>query len=255
MDSLEILRKLIEQQQYELLLASCEKYWDQQPDPAILGIRSFACTLLGKNAQAATLLAQARQHQAELDADALTDLVAALIVVDEVDAAIDILDALLATNPRHSLALGRRAYCYFAQGKLEKAEEYFERSAQIEPTKIAVLDHLASIILIRQDYSKADAVIQQGLEQLAAQRAGMPAALVQGYWQSLTGMQFQVWVATGEFLTAQGWFQKQLHTIDEDDFVQAVLAYSQQLREASRHSQAEAVLYEYAKHYPNGLRN
>ncbi|MEH6591534.1 MAG: tetratricopeptide repeat protein [Halioglobus sp.] len=192
MDSLEILRKLIEQQQYESLLELCEKYWDQQPDPAILGIRSFACTLLGKNEQAHAFLSQALQHQQDLDADALTDLVAALIVQEEVDTAIDILDSLLATNPRHSLALGRRAYCYFVQGDLKKAEEYFERSAQIEPTKIAVLDHLARIILTRKDYQKAASVIQQGFQQLAVQREDMPAALAQGYWQSLTDMQSEI---------------------------------------------------------------
>jgi tetratricopeptide (TPR) repeat protein len=192
MDSLQILRKLIEQQQYELLLESCDKYWQQRPDPAILGIRAFACTLLGKNEQARGFLSQALEHQQELDTDALTDLVAALIVADKVDAAIDILDALLASNPRHSLALGRRAYCYFVQGNLEKAEEYFERSAQIEPTKIAVLDHLARIILIRKDYEKAGSVIQQGLAQLAAQRDDMPADLVEGYWRSLTGMQHEI---------------------------------------------------------------
>jgi tetratricopeptide (TPR) repeat protein len=253
MAPLQTLRKLIEQQEYELLLESCETYWREQPDPAILGIHSFACTMLGKNEQALEYLDQARAHQPELDADALTDLVAALIVVEQVDTAIEILDSILAANPRHSLALGRRAYCFFTQNKLAQAEEYFDRSAQLEPTKIAVLDHLAGIIMTRQGYEEAQSVIQQGLEQLAAQRTGMPDALYCGYWRSLTGMQFKLWVATEQFPTAQGWFAAQLHTLTEDDFVHALAQYRGYLTEAGLTSQADDILQEHQSHYPNSL--
>jgi hypothetical protein len=58
MNSLQILGKLIEQQQYELLLQHCETFWQDKPQPAILGIGSFACTLLGKNEVAPACLAQ-----------------------------------------------------------------------------------------------------------------------------------------------------------------------------------------------------
>ena len=58
MDSLQILRKLIEQQQYQLLLQSCETFWQDKPQPETLSIWPFAFTLPGKNEEALAYLAQ-----------------------------------------------------------------------------------------------------------------------------------------------------------------------------------------------------
>ncbi len=198
MKPLDILRKLIEQQQYDVLRDSCEKFWHDSHHPAILGVWSFACTVLGEKEQALEYLAQARSHQKELDDDALTDLVAALIVLEDIDAAIEILESILASNPSHSLATARRGYCHLQKNELAKAEQYFERSAQLEPTKIAVLDHLASILITRMDYDRAEEVVRQGLYQLAQQRNDMPDDLVEGYFQSLTDMQLQVSINKGQ---------------------------------------------------------
>lgn len=266
LSQLNFLRTLLEQQQYDPLHAACLD--SDLADPAVQVLLALACAHLGRREAAEHWRDQALTQPGALDVDARVDLAAVFIVWLEVEAAAETLEAVqqeLANEgrPEHALLLARLGWCRMQAGQMDEARRLFARSAVSQPTRPLVFIHLARLCLhasplgaadaLAPDFDAAQQAIAQGVALLQASHADWPAALVCQYTGQLRGLQLELWIASGEFARAEQWLAERRETLDEEDWLALVTGSAMVLAGADRHAQAEDLLREALKHYPQNL--
>ena len=80
-NSLKLLRKLSDQQQYFELRELSQSVWRETQEPVVLPLLAFAQGQMGETALAEKTLDEALFYRSQFDAEALVDLSAVLIVL------------------------------------------------------------------------------------------------------------------------------------------------------------------------------
>lgn len=267
MQPLNFLRVLLEQQQYGALQAACLD--SDLTEPAVQVLLALACAHLGQGVEAAHWRDQALGRQRAMDVDTQVDLAAVFMVQMEVEAATNILMAAqqgLANDgrPEHPLLLARLAWCRMQDRKLGEARRLFARSAALQPTRPVVFVNLARLCLPTgpsgaaedesgADFGAAQQAIERGVALLQARHSDWPESLVRQYTSQLRGLQLELWITSGEYARAEQWLSERRATLDEGDWVGLITGCAMVLAGTDCHAQAEDLLREALKHYPQNL--
>lgn len=262
MITINLLRKLADQQQYAELKDTCLGFLQEDPNPAILPLLAVAYVHLGQLTLAHETLAQINECQAEYDAASLVDLSAVYIVLHRFDEAESLLQQALTIKPDHGLGLARLGLCLLAKGDLQGAQISFEKAADIEPERIPIFTHLLQIYLQLKKSELAQVLVERAFASLAKIKSTIPESLAEYYWQTLCVMQLQVWVASEQFAEAEEWLHEQQYIektgADKTDtekhehtVVYLISQYARFLAESDQHQHATEFLQESQKQYPD----
>ncbi len=258
MSTLSVLRKLAERQQYLDLIEAGTSCWAQSQDLAILPLLAQAHAHLGERQRANEILVRAFGSSRELDGYARVDAAAALVVLQRVNEAIPLLEQALVEEPNYALGLARLGYCRMLQMDLASAQVLLQQAADIEPERLPVLVVLAQVHLLQTQLPLAQVALEKGREALSQSLDELPTELYQQYWHQLNGMQFQLWVAVDDFASAEQRLEdlalehKEGH-LEERDFVMCLERYSRLLAERNLQHQAEDILREYLRQFPQNV--
>lgn len=257
-NSLGLLRKLADQQQYAELREMCQNFWDETQDQALLPLLALAQGQLGEKELAAKTLGQAQSCQCEYAADELVDLAAVLIVFQRLNEAVVVLDQVLLKQPQHALALARLGYCRLLKKDLETAQDLLQRSIQLAPERITVFVQLAHLHVDQENYSATEQVVHQALELLARTESELPQAIIANYRRQLNSLQLRIWVERQQYDAAEMLLQQQFKRqenseVSEDDFIHDLSFYAQLLAERDLHEQSIDSLSEYLKLIPHSV--
>ena len=253
MDSPKILRQLADQQQFALLADQARAHWQDTAEPVVLPLLALACVHLGDRAGAESALTQLTPLADTLDLDARVDLAAAHILTGQLDKASSALEAVVAAQPKHSLALARLAFCRMQMGQLDEARVLYQRSTTLAPHRLPVWSALARLYLTAHDIAAAQSALSAAQQRLAEQTSVLPASAVAVFTSQLNDLQLEIHVSAGQVAQAEAWLAEQRGTLSEADWVTYVSGYATVLAGHNRHAEAEAALREALQHYPENF--
>ena len=253
-EGLAYYRKLIDRQQFRLVLDQLDGEWADTRAPDFLVLRALAHAQLGQLAQVESLFHQIHPLRNQLDINAQVDWAAVLLLLNRLEEAEQLLAQALERQTDHDLALARAGYCAMVQGRFAEAEGYLQDSLALAPQRVLVWNNLAAVAAQQQNWPLAQWAIDRGTEYLYS-TSGLPDTVLNHWRDLLTLSQLQLWVGSEQFAAAEAWLQEQLsaqqnHVLSEEQFAQWLVEYSQLLAQADRHAQAEECLREYREHFP-----
>lgn len=243
MSSLSILRRLVLQQQFELLQEAC----GVPQSPAEQVLLALACAQLGE--PDATRHALAGVNLAILDIDARVDLAAVQLLLGELDTAQALLEKALFEAPEHALLLARLAACQLRRQQTAVARQLYERSLALVPN-ILIYQQLLRLFLQEGAVKDAECLLVQAEAFWACEREHWPELQAARHDQQLRGLRLAWWLAAEQYAAADLWLEEQQTTLDEEDYCGLLSGYAQRLAERGRHSQAEDTLCRGGRHYP-----
>ena len=249
MNSLLLLRRLVEQRQFELLLDACSPSLTQHPAEHVLW--ALACAHLG-DAQAARHALSVLDVSA-LDLDARVDLAAVHLLLGDTDTAQALLTAALTEAPEHSLLLARLAACHVLRQESDTARQLYEQSLALQP-RILVFEHLLHLYLQRGELTHAEHTLAEAQAFWAHERAHWPEAQAAWHSQQLRSLRLDLWLANEGFAAADAWLDEQQSELAEEPWCDLLGSYGQRLAELGRHAQAEDTLRRGLRHYPQQQR-
>ena len=257
-NSLKLLRKLSDQQQYFELRDLSQSVWHETQAPVVLPLLAFAQSRTGDAALSEQTLEQALLYQSEFDAEALVDLAAVLIVLERLDDAVRILDEVLLQRPEQALALARLGYCRLLQNDFEGAQTLLQKAIALQPERIGVLLHLAHVHLSQSQLEEGQQAVDQAFVLLTEISPELPPALLSQHDYQLNGLQCRIWVDGQQYDFAELWLQEQADlqrqaTLTEVAFINYLCLYTQLLAGRDMHGQALDILREYFKLFPQNL--
>lgn len=245
MNSLPLLRRLVEQRQFELLLDACSPSLTQHPAEHVLW--ALACAHLG-DAQAARDALSVLDVSA-LDLDARVDLAVVHLLLGDTDTAQALLTAALTEAPAHSLLLARLAACHVQRRELDTARQLYGQSLALQP-RILVFEHLLHLYLQSAELAHAERTLAEAEAFWAHERVHWPEPQAAWHTRQLQGLRLDLWLANEGFAAADAWLDEQQAALAEDDYCALLTGYAQRLAERGRHAQAEDALRRALRHYP-----
>ena len=246
MNSLLLLRRLVEQRQFALLHEACAPAAAQHPAESVLW--ALACAHLD-DAQSARHVLSALDASA-LDLDARVDLAAVHLLLGDTDAAQALLTAALVDAPEHALLLARLAACHVQRQELEAARQLYEQSLALQP-RILVFEHLLHLYLQSADLARAEHTWAEADAFWAGEQAHWPEAQAAWHTQQLRGFRLDIWLANEGFAAADAWLDAQQTVLEEEPWCDLLGGYALRLAERGRHAQAEEALRRGLRHYPS----
>lgn len=253
MTPLHLLRQLADQQQFAELKLTAASCWAETGDRQVLPLLALAHAQLGERGEAAQLGETCRSRIGELDNDARVDLAAVDCLFWRINEAIELLEPVLAAEPKHSLALARLAWCRMQQGQLAEARTLYQRSAELAPHRLPVWSALARLYLEAGESVAAQSALDTAIERLSEQSDVLPAPAIEAFTAQLRGLQLEIWVSAGQIAQAEQWLEARRESLPEETWVALVLGYANLLAGRDRHSEAEEGLRTALKHYPENL--
>ncbi len=250
---LSLLRRMVDYQQFTELKSASSDYWRESGDLHALPLLALAHAHLGEGDAALNSLAQIKGREAELDPDGRADLAVALILLWRIEEAIELLDAVLAQQPDHPLALARRAWCWLQQGNLETARKMYERSAELGEWRIPVYTSLVRLLLMQSDTVSAQYQLDGAIRRYQEIYSELPETVAEQNRALLRLLQLEVWVASEKFAEAEAWLNQKRETEAEDEWVGLVVGYSTLLANSDHHDQCGDMLREGLRHYPESI--
>lgn len=245
MNSLPLLRRLVEQRQFELLHEVCSSSALQAPAEHVL--LALACAHFG-DAQAARQALSVLDVSA-LDLDARVDLAAVHVLLGDTDAAQALLSAARTDAPKNPLLLARLAACHLQRQEPETARHLYEQSLALQP-RILVFEHLLNLYLQSGELARAEHILAEAEAFWAHEQANWPDAQAAWHSQQLRGLRLDLWLAQDAFAAADAWLDEQQAVLAEEDWCKLVGSYALRLAERGRHAQAEDVLRRGLRHCP-----
>ena len=249
MNSLLLLRRLVEQRQFELLHEACSLSATQHPAEHVLW--ALACAHLG-DAQAARQALSVLDVSA-LDLDARVDLAAVHLLLGDTDAAQALLTVARIDVPEHSLLLARLAACHLQRQEPEAARQLYEHSLALQP-RILVFEHLLHLYLQGADLAQAERTLADAEAFWDHEQAHWPEAQAAWHSQKLRGLRLDLWLANEGFAAADAWLDEQQAVFEEEPWCDLLGSYALRLAEHGRHAQAEDALRRGLRHYPQQQR-
>lgn len=246
MNSLLLLRRLVEQRQFELLLEACSPSAAQYPAEHVLW--ALACAHLGDTQAAWQALSVL--DVSTLDLDARVDLAAVHLLLGDTDAAQALLIAARAEAPEHSLLLARLAACHVQRQESEAARQLYEQSLALQP-RILVFEHLLLLYLQSAELAQAERTWAEADAFWAGEQVHWPEAQAAWHTQQLRGLRLDLWLAAEGFAAADAWLDAQQVVLEEEPWCDLLGCYALRLAERGRHAQAEEALRRGLRHYPS----
>ncbi|WP_404463171.1 sulfotransferase [Vreelandella aquamarina] len=245
MNSLPLLRRLIEQRQFEWLYEACSGSSSQNPDEQVLLALAYAHQ---GDIQAARQILSVLDLSA-LDLDAQVDLAAVYLLLGDTNAAQALLMADRSDAPEHSLLLARLAACHVQRQEPEAARQLYERSLALQP-RILAFEHLLTLYLQSDEWVLAEQALADAEAFWADEKSHWPEAQAAWHSQQLRGLRLDLWLASEGFAAADAWLDEQQAAVGEDGWCDLLGGYAQRLAERGRHAQAEDALRRGLQHYP-----
>ncbi|MDD2161167.1 sulfotransferase [Pseudomonas sp. MIL19] len=245
MNSLLLLRRLVEQRQFELLHEACSPSATQHPAEYVLW--ALACAHLG-DAQAAQQALSVLDVSA-LDLDARVDLAAVQLLLGDTNAAQALLTDALIDAPEHALLLARLAACHLQRQEPEAARRLYERSLALQP-RILVFEHLLHLYLQDADLACAERTLAEAEVFWTHEQVHWPEAQAAWHGQQLRSLRLDLWLATEGFAAVDSWLDAQQTVLAEEPWCDLLGGYALRLAERGRHAQAEDALRRGLRHYP-----
>ena len=244
MNHLIVLRRLAQQQEYHALRDACIA---GSGEPAEQVLLALALAQLGDALAASDQLASL--DPAALDLDARVDLAAACLALSRLDEAAALLEAALPEAGEHGLLLARLASCRMGQGRSGEALALYRRSASAE-SSVPVLLNVAQLALDAGALDEAQASLDRAGALLEATLDQWPASRQAYFHQQLLGLRLDIWLAAGSYAEAEDWLEARCGVLAEADWCGLLLGYAQRLAARDRHAQAEEMLHNGLRHYP-----
>ena len=253
MDYLDILRRLVDQQQFALLKTNAEAYLQETVDTSVLPLLALAYAHLGERQATERVLLQLDAERVALDRDARVDLAAVQIITGRMPLAIAGLEAVLMEQPDHSLALARLAYCRMQQDQTDEAHLLYQRAAALAPHRLPVWSALARLQLQAGEIATAQRVLETGITQLEAGRTTLSELAVVNFTTQFRELQLEIWIAAEQMAQAEQWLEMRRESLSEEEWVGLVLSYAALLAGRDHHTEAEGALRAALKHYSKNL--
>jgi tetratricopeptide (TPR) repeat protein len=245
MSSLSLLRRLVEQRQFESLPEACGACAPH--DPAVQVLLALAHAQLGDAGAARSGLESL--DPAELDVDARVDLAAVHLLLGAVGEATRLLDAARAEAPGHSLLLARLATCHWQRQDLAAAQALYEQSLDLQP-RILVYQQLLRLYLQGGMLERGERLLARAQAFWEEEGAQWPQPQAAWLDQQLRGQRLELWLAGEHFAAADAWLGAQQALWSEDDWCRVLESYALSLIERGHYAQAEDGLRRGLRHYP-----
>ena len=243
--SLILLRRLVDMRQFEALHEACYSLPVLAPAEQVL--LALAQAHLGQPEAARQTLGVL--IPAELEIDARVDLAAVHLLLGELDTGQALLEASRTEAPGHSLLLALLAACYVQHQREEEAIPLYECSLRLQP-RIDVYQQLLRLYLQSEALHQAEETLAAADLFWAGEREHWPAQQVALHDQQLRGLRLELWLARGDFASADAWLAAHHAELAVDDYCGLLTGYVQRLAERGRHAQAEDALRHGMRHYP-----
>ena len=253
MSYLNILRQLVDQQQFGILQPQVQQYYLESGDLQALPLLALSHAQLAERDLAEGFVVEAEACLSELNDDARIDLAAVYCLLWRIDEAVHLLDAVLVIHPNHALALARLAWCWMQKGQLAQASELYQRSAALAPYRLPVWMALARLKLVADDFPAAQQALDSAIARFEATMVNLPDGAVAEFTAQLRGLQLEIWVVTDALAQAELWLESRRDTLTEDEWCSLVLGYSTLLAAQERHAESEEALHNGLKYYPKNL--
>ncbi len=252
MSYLKILRRLVDNQQFEELKKEAGSYYEEMDDIHGLPLLAFAHAQLGERKQALEVYEKAVSQLENLDSDARVDLAGAACALFFIDEAVKLLEPILQQKPENPLALARLAWCRMQQGRLDEAKRLYIKSTELD-NRLPVWIALVRLCLQAKELEDARKSIQNAVLCLEIKMAQLPEPVIDLFTAQLRNLQLEIWVACAQFAPAEEWLAERRMNLAEDLWVALIIVYSNLLAGSDLHAQAEEVLIEGLKHYPYNI--
>ncbi|CAN7366725.1 sulfotransferase [Pseudomonas sp. LjRoot71] len=246
MNSLSLLRRLALQQQSELLQEAC--FAPQNSSEQVLLALAYA--QLG-DLDAARRCVGALDHTG-LYVDARVDLAAVQLLLGDFDAAQMLLETALYEAPDHALLLARLATCHLRSQQIETARQLYERSLVLQPN-VLVYQQLLRLYLREGATQQCERLLEQAEDFWGCEQEEWPEQQAARQSQQLRGLRLELWLASEQHAAAEAWLDKQLDSLDEEDYCGLLSGYAQRLAERSHHALAEDTLRRGLRQYPEQM--
>lgn len=253
MDYIQSLRELVDYQQFEQLGAAAGHYHDETLDNDALPLVAMAMAQLGDRQAAIAALNRALKVQAELTVDGRVDLAGAHCYLFHLDAARELLEALLQEQPNHALAQARLAWVLLQFGELERAEQLYQSSAALADHRLPVWLALVRLALQKEDSAGAELALHRAQAKLAEGKQRISAQVGDLFVAQLEQLQLEIWIAQQQFSQAELWLDDEQVVREEEPWAAVVAVYANALAANNHHSQAEESLRSALKAYPNNI--
>lgn len=253
MDYIQSLRELVDYQQFEQLGAAAGHYHDETLDNDALPLVAMAMAQLGDRQAAIAALNRALKVQAELTVDGRVDLAGAHCYLFHLDAARELLEALLQEQPNHALAQARLAWVLLQFGELERAEQLYQSSAALADHRLPVWLALVRLALQKEDSAGAELALHRAQAKLAEGKQRISAQVGDLFVAQLEQLQLEIWIAQQQFSQAELWLDDEQVVREEEPWAALVAVYANALAANNHHSQAEESLRSALKAYPNNI--
>jgi len=250
---LTVLRRLVDQQQFVSLKNNVQVYLNESADIQALPLKALAHAHLGERVEAEQALVIALQSIAELDEDAQVDLAGVYCVTYQIDKAVALLESVLASHADHSLALARLAWCRLQVGELDDALTLYQKSIALNQNRLPVWSALVRLFIETKQGQLAQSALDSGIACLNEIHSQLPEVTVEQFTEQFRGLQLEVWIANQEIAQAEQWLDERRTTLNEDEWVNLVVAYVQTLAGSNQHTKAEEALRDGLKHYADNL--
>ncbi|WP_042011346.1 tetratricopeptide repeat-containing sulfotransferase family protein [Aeromonas fluvialis] len=253
MSYLNTLRRLADQQQFEALSREALHYWQASADQQVLPLLVLAYLHTNARREAEATLQAAEACRADFNRDAQVDLAGVYCLLFRLDPAIELLEAVLASEAGHSLAQARLAWCRLRQGNYDEARRLYQASAERSPDRLPVWSALAQLHLEAGDVGASQAALEHAIARLEALQSQLSEATIELFTAQLRGLQLEIWLAAAQLARAEQWLEEKQSVLSETDWVSVVQRYATLLAGYDRHSEAEEALRTALKHYPANL--
>ncbi|NRB40474.1 MAG: hypothetical protein HRU20_18730 [Pseudomonadales bacterium] len=122
---------------------------------------ALACTYFGEKPRVEYLLAEIEDLRADYCVHSQVDLSALLIVIQRIEAAVDLQQQVLAIEADHALALARLGYCRLLQ-EGERLLKFTQQSLDINLVQLTVYCNLVQIFLRKFQFKRAESALECG---------------------------------------------------------------------------------------------
>lgn len=254
MSSVAILRLLSDQQQFQALKIQTLHYLSETSDLQAKPLLALAYFHLGERTKSVVVVKEIDAKLNDLTTDAQIDLAAVYCLFWRIQEAVELLEPVVASEPKNSLAIARLAWCRVQQENLDAARELYQQSAELAPHRLPVWIALIKLHLESEDIKNAQQTLESAVEVLQSQHTEMLEQSVQLFTAQLRCLQLEIWITSKNLVEAEQWLAERREQLTENEWVELIKHSSSLLAGTGQHAAAEETLKEALKHYPEQLK-
>jgi len=251
---LNILRKQLNQQQFMPLLTDTEAYWFKTKDIQVLPLMALAQANMQQKQKVFETMELIKQHRNDFNVDARADLSAVLVFLGRHDQGELLMKSVLQTQPDHAQALAQLAWCRLREDKKDESVDFFQQSfdSALKQNEIIlpVSTNLVKLRVEAEAFEQAQFILDAAISLFKAQFDELSEASVKQQKRLYRNLQFEIWVSQEDFAQVEQWLEDHKEELEEDEWVELMVAWAHMLLGRDKHAQAEESLKLALKQYP-----